>query len=331
MLRTGMLVLVLGLAWVLWGRRATSPVIIVAHVAAPSPPSAPVAPASITITLAIPPPPAPPPSPAPLPPHVEPDPLGACLAPFTAGTAGEINAPPGLPSITPSRYDVRLLAMWSPEALHVSEDEGQSFHRVLDHRGEIGDVAFDCRGRLHVIRGDGELGTYDPRTRTERWTRVATFWSRGDEVDKGRLILDGAGVAVIGNTPARRDRLWLVRRGEGDRWHAKHLFSDREQGYWSGIGVGSIRVLPGDRIRMIATPNMNDFGLAECGYAKVFEVTFDPGARRIAVRDLGEGGERPDDRLQQDPAGRWLLVVNDRVSRLTTDELVERLATPPAP
>jgi hypothetical protein len=324
MLRIGMLGL--ALAFILWGRHAMIPVVVVTHMVTPLAPSAPVAPASLAITLVITPVP-----PAPPAPHADPDPLGPCLAPFTAGTAGEINAPPDLPAITPSRYDVRLLAMWSPEALHVSEDEGGSFHRVLDHRGEIGDVAFDCRGRLHVIRGDGELGTYDPRTRTERWTRVATFWSRGDEVDKGRLILDGAGVAVIGNTPARRDRLWLVRRGEGDRWHAKHLFSDREQGYWSGIGVGSIRVLPGDRIRMIAMPNMNDFGLAECGYSKAFEVTFDPGARRIAVRDLGERDERPDDRLQQDPAGRWLLVANGRVSRLTSEELVERLATSPAP
>ena len=215
--------------------------------------------------------------------------------------------------------------------MHISTDEGLSFRRVLDHRGEIGDVAFDCHGRLHVLRGDGELGTYDPRARSERWTRVARFWSRADQADPGRLIPDGGGVAVIGNTPARRDRLWLVRGDEDGRWHARHLFSDREPGYWSGIYMGSIRVLPGDRIRLTATPNMDDYGQAECGYAKLFEVTFELDARRIAVRDLGEGGEHRDDRLQQDPAGRWLLVAEGRASRLTTEELVNRLAGPSAP
>lgn len=315
-----------GLGLAMWDRHATAPMIVVSQAAAPSPPSAPVAPAPIAITLTITPPPQPPPPPPPQPAPVDPDLRGVCPAPFTAGTDGEIHAPPDVDSITLSRHDVRLLAVRSHDALHVSVDEGLSFQRVLDHRGEIGDVAFDCRGRLHVLRGDGELGTYDPRGKTERWARVATFWSRGDEVDTGRLIADGAGVAVIGNTPARRDRLWLVRRGEEGQWHARHLFSDSEQGYWSGIGVGSIRTLPGDRARMIATPNMNDFGVAECGYSKMFEVTFDLAARRISARDLGEGGERPDDRLQQDPAGRWILLVEGRVSRLTTEELVERLA-----
>ena len=314
MVRTGMIGLTLGLVIAMWVRDGP-PRVIVVPVAAPPTPCPSVAPAPIP-----PPPPKPP---------AEPDPLAACPAPFTAATAAELHAPRGIHSITPSRHDVRLLAAWNDNALHVSADEGRSFRRVLDHWGPIGDVVFDCRGRLHAIRGDGELGTYDPQRKTERWTRVATFWSRRAEVDRGRLILDGADVAVIGNTPARRDRLWLFRRGEDDRWQPRHLFSDREPGYWSGIRVGSIRALPGDRLRMMVTPNMDDYGVAECGYAKIFEVTFDPGGRRIAARDRGEGDEPPDDRLQQDPAGRWLLVVNGRASRHSTEELVARLGRRP--
>jgi hypothetical protein len=80
---------------------------------------------------------------------------------------------------------------------------------------------------------------------------------------------------------------------------------------------------------MMVTPNMDDYGVAECGYAKIFEVTFDPSGRRIAARDLGEGDEPPDDRLQQDPVGRWLLVVNGRASRLSTEVLVARLGRRP--
>jgi hypothetical protein len=328
MLRTGMLGLALYLAFTASSHVS---VIVIAPVAAPPAPSVPVA---APQPQPQPPPPQPPQPPPPQPPQPLPPPPAAqdpCPAPFTAGTAGELHAPPGIDAITPSPYDVRLLAAWSRDALHVSTDEGLSFQQVLDHRGAVGDVAFDCHGRLHALRGDGELGTYDPRTKAERWTRVATLWSRGDEVDPGRLVPDGAGVAVIGNTPARRDRLWLVRRGADGRWHAKHLFSDREPGYWSGVRIGSIRALPGDRIRLMATPNMDDYGHAECGYSKLFEVTFDPGARRIAVRDLGEGGEHRDDRLQQDPMGRWLLVTDGRAARLTTEVLADRLARPPAP
>jgi hypothetical protein len=266
-------------------------------------------------------------------------------------TGAELHPPPDIHSIALAPYDVRLIAMWSNDALHLSVDEGNSFQRVLDRGGEIGDVMFDCRGRLYTIRGDGELGTYDPRSKTERWTRVATFWSRDEEadtdqqvdtgrqadtgrqVDTGRLVLDGAGVAVIGNTPARRDRLWLVRRGEDGRWRARHLFSDdeREQGYWSGISVGSIRSLPSGRIRMMASPNMYDYGVAECGYAKSFEVTFDLGGQKIETRDHGEGADRPDQRIQQDPLGRWLLLRDGRVERLTTNELMGRLEQSPAP
>jgi hypothetical protein len=322
MVRTGMIILALGLAIAMWVRHRP-PRMIVVPVAALSPPCAPTAPTPIEPTPPTPPPPPPPPPP------VEPDPLAACPATFTVGTTGALHAPRGIHSITPSHHDVRLLAAWSDDTLHVSVDEGLSFRRVLDHPGSIGDAAFDCRGRLHAIRGDGELGTYDPRDKTERWTRVATFWSRRAEVDKGRLILDGADVAVIGNTPARRDRLWLFHRGEDDRWQPKHLFSNREPGYWSGIRVGSIRTLPGDRLRMMVTPNMDDYGVAECWYSKLYEVTFDPRGRRIAARDLGEGGEPSDDRLQQDAAGRWLLVVNGRASRLSTEELVARLGRRP--
>ncbi|HWO18569.1 MAG TPA: hypothetical protein VNO30_07325 [Kofleriaceae bacterium] len=337
MLRTATLGLALYLAFTA-SARSTLSVIVVCPIAAPPARSVLVAapqpqPPPPQPPQPQPPPPQPPqpPPPPPAPPPPAPAAQDPCPAPFTAGTTGELHAPPGIDALTPSRHDVRLLAAWSRDALHVSTDEGQSFQQVLDHRGEIGDVAFDCHGRLHALRGDGELGTYDPRTKAERWTRVTTLWSRGDTIDPGRLVPDGAGVAVIGNTPTRRDRLWLVRRGEDGRWHAKHLFSDREPDYWSGIYIGSIRVLPGDRIRLMATPNMADYGVAECGYSKLFEVTFDPGARRIAVRDLGEGGEHRDDRLQQDPMGRWLLVTDGRAARLTTEELADRLATPPPP
>jgi hypothetical protein len=318
MLRSGLLLLVLALVLVatLWTRDGSSTVLVVSNVVAPAPPP-------VTLTFNVPPPAPPPP--------VAPDPTASCPAPFTAGKAGDLQAPPDIEAITPSAHDVRLLAAWSSDALHISTDEGASFHRVLDHDGAIGDVAFDCHGRLHVLRGNGELGTYDPRSETERWTRVATFWSRGDKVDTGRLILDGAGVAVIGNTRARRDRLWLVRRGEDGRWHAKHLFSDREPDYWSGISVGPIRRLPDGRIRMIATPDMADYGSAECGYARMFEVTFDLDAARIETRDLGEGDHHRDDRIQQDPAGRWLVVVDGHASRQTTDELVSQLARPASP
>jgi hypothetical protein len=336
MLRTGLLGLAFGLAFGLahafWVRSAPPPVIVIAqapplpqppqHQASP-PPGAPLL--SITFALPEPRPPVPPPKPP-----TDPAPPDPCPAPFTAATFAELDAPPDIRAITLSRHDVRLLAMWSDDALHLSTDEGQSFTRVLDRAGTLGDVAFDCRGRLHALRGDGELGTYDPQTRTERWARVATFWSRGDEIDAGRLIADGAGVAVIGNTPARRDRLWLARRDPAGRWQARHLFSDREPGYWSGIGIGPLRLLPDRRIQMMVTPNMADFGSAECGYSKVFEVIFDLDARRIATRDRGEGGAQLDDQLQQDAAGRWLLLLDGHASRLTTEELVQRLAPAPA-
>lgn len=336
MLRTGLFAfgVALGLAFAMWARRGTTTVIVipqpapvpveVAHAAPPSPP--PEQPAQPQ------PPQPPPPQPPPPQPPADPDPLGPCLAPFTGSTAGELHAPADTDTITLSRHDARLIAAWSSDTLHISTNDGDSFERVLQRDGAIGDVAFDCRGRLHVIRGTGELGTYDPHTKIERWTRVATFWSRGDTVDTGRLIPDGVGVAVIGNTPARRDRLWLFRRGGDGRWRAKHLFSDSEPGYWSGIRVGTIRPLPDGRIRMMATPNMADYGAAECGYSKVFEVTFDLDARRIAARDQGEGEDYLDDRIQQDPAGRWVLSVDGRVSRLSTRALVEQLEkAAPAP
>lgn len=332
MLRTGMLGLGVGLAVYLSMRSEGPQILVITQVAVPVPiaitppvtqqPPAPAPPA---------PAPAPPAPPAPTPPRGAAEPLGPCPAPVVDSTGAELHPPPDIHSIALAPYDVRLLAMWSDDALHISVDEGSSFQRVLDRSGEIGDVIFDCRGRLYAIRGDGELGTYDPRSKTERWIRVATFWSRDEEVDPGRLVLDGAAIAVIGNTPARRDRLWLVRRGGDGGWRARHLFSDREQEYWSGITVGSIRTLPGGRIRMMASPNMDDYGVAECGYAKRFEVTFDLSGGRIETRDHGEGDARVGARIQQDPAGRWLLLRDGRVERLTTDELADRLERSPAP
>jgi hypothetical protein len=246
------------------------------------------------------------------------DPLGPCPAPYRRTTDIEIADVPNLDieGITASAYDTRLLAAWDQHVVMLSLDEGRTWRdgpASEDHA--VADALFDCHGRLRVLFGTGELATFDDGTpEEETWQTIATF---ADSTDRGRLVIDGGGVAAIGPDPATRDALLLARRDARGRWRSVPLAEDTESGSWDGIEIQAIESLGKDRFRMLAMPWYG----GECGYAHYLDIRFDLDARHVSVKQLGEDlPERSHWRAPEidgvlmrvrDAAGRWINVADD--------------------
>jgi hypothetical protein len=214
--------------------------------------------------------------------------LGPCPAPYRRGTDVEMTTPVDdesaldVTGIAASAYDVRLIAVWNGLSVALSLDEGRSWEYVLEHHTGVADALFDCHGRLHVLRTDGTIGTWDDGAdEVETWTRAAEFH---DASDRGRLVIDRDGVAAIGPDPVDHDRLILARRDARDRWRSVPLVGDPEYGSWDGIAIEALEPAGKGRFRMLAMPWQG----GECGYSRYLDVTFDLDARRVKVTQLGE-------------------------------------------
>ena len=258
------------------------------------------------------------PAPAPRPVEVVDDRegLGPCPAPYTRTSDVPITPPPGfdVDDVAASAFDVRLLAAWNDDEIRLSVDEGRTWQAVLAHDGAVADARFDCHGRLHVLRG-AQLGTYDDALagpERERWTALPGLEPAGE--DRGRLLPDGGGVAVIGSDVAAHDRLVLVRRDARGRWRPAPLARVDCYGSWDGISVLEVQPLAGGRFRLRAMPWQG----GECGYSRYLEVAFDLDLRRVRVVQHGEeepaGWAAPSYQglslVRRDRAGRWLAVAD---------------------
>jgi hypothetical protein len=247
--------------------------------------------------------------------------LGPCPAPYRRGTDVEMTTPVDdesaleVTGIAASAYDVRLIAVWNGLSVALSLDEGRSWKYVLEHHTGVADALFDCHGRLHVLRTDGTIGTWDDGAEEiETWIRAAEFH---DASDRGRLVIDRDGVAAIGPDPVAHDRLILARRDARERWRSVPLVDDPEYGSWDGIAIERIEPAGKGRFRMLAMPWQG----GECGYSRYLDVTFDLDARRVKVAQLGEElpkksrwhePEITDTSLRvRDAAGRWIVWPGD--------------------
>jgi hypothetical protein len=168
-----------------------------------------------------------------------------------------------------SRHDDRLRVAWTARDVFVSTDGGHDFFAVLAADGEVAgavmDAAFDRRGRLHVLRGDGWLGVYDADARpVERWVRVGTvhdpFASEGDADTRPRLLVDDDAVAVIGGDPAAPTRLLMARRDGRGGWQIAPLFADTSEA-WDLTEVWSITPMANGHTRVV----VHSWAAGECG------------------------------------------------------------------
>ncbi len=212
--------------------------------------------------------------------------------------------------------------IWGPARLRsgAAATWRSSWRRVLDgdeDSGGIGAARFDCHGRLHVIRGDGMLRTYDHGAASpespERWVRAVT--ASTDEAGGVALVEDGTGVAVIA---VDDQELVLARRDARGRWRSAPLFRDDSSGSWDGVMIGEIRELGRGRIRMMAIP----WDGGDCGYSEYRELTFSLDLRRGVDVIYHEGEAVPDgwteapgllgfESVTRDAAGRRVAVSHE--------------------
>jgi hypothetical protein len=186
-----------------------------------------------------------------------------------------------------SRHDDRLLVAWTARDVSLSTDGGQDFDEVLAADGEVAgavmDAAFDHRGRLHVLRGDGWLGVYDADARPiERWVRVGTvhdpFANDGDADARPRLLVEEDAVAVIGGDPATPTRLLMARRDGRGGWQVATLFEDTSAA-WDLTEVWSITPTANGRTRVV----VHSWQAGECGGDDLFH-ELDVDTRRGTAR-----------------------------------------------
>ena len=323
--------------------RSADPIVIDVSIAeapppAPAPPPPAISSISVPITINVP-APAPAPAPAPEPRAIDDD-LGACPARHTRATEVAIAAlPEEASSLAASWFDTRLLATWTEEHVYLSTDEGRSFQRVLAREGQIGHVAFDCHGRLHVARvaNDGtiELGTRDDDGATERWTRAAatyavTHGNGATTLGEVRLAPFAGHVAFLAQDPAVPTRLAIARRDARGRWRSTRLLERAaytNYQSWDGISIVEIEPHGTDRIRLLLLPYQG----GECGYTEYVDATLNLRTLAASARSLGE--ELPERRkpdldglVMQDAAGRWLGFGDDQrtLVRLTKQQIAER-------
>jgi hypothetical protein len=279
------------------------------------------------------------PAAVPAPPVLSTDPfdLGPCPAPNRRATdawIGEVPEGIEINEVLPSPYDARLLAAWSSDVVVMSTDEGRVWRRVLDGEHGVGTAAFDCHGRLHVVRGDGDLGTYDPgAAERETWVKAASL--DDSEIAYAALVPDGGGVALIGVDAGDDELLLLARRDARGVWRSAPLYKDENHGSWDGIYISGIRPPRDGRFRMLATP----WSGGECGYSEYREVRFDLALTSVREIEYEEepvppGWKEPEldfhGALHRDAAGRWVAVSYQgegrRIVRMTDRERRELAA-----
>lgn len=160
-------------------------------------------------------------------------------------------------TIVVSRWDVRLLAVYDEERVMLSRDEGRTWTAVLgdpptEHAlsTQVHDLSFDCSGRLHVLRGGGNLGSYDPVKGDETWESVTMFESTID----ARLVIDRHDVALVGPDPGRLDQLVLLQRDPTLGWAASVIFVNNTRASWDGVTIDRLRHRNGGRFSLWLTP-----------------------------------------------------------------------------
>ncbi|HWO19529.1 MAG TPA: hypothetical protein VNO30_12165 [Kofleriaceae bacterium] len=325
-------------------QRSAAPIVI--SLPAPEPPPPPsITSISVPITLNLAPPaPAPPAPPTPPAPRALDGDLGPCPARHTRAADVEFaTLPEDISTLSASWFDTRLLAAWTGEHVYLSTDEGRSFQRVLDRAGEIGHVAFDCHGRLHVARvaNDGtiEIGTRERDELTERWTRAAathavTHANGLTSLGEVRLVPYAGHVALLAQELGTKDRIAIVRRDERGRWRSTRLLeraSYTNYQSWDGISFVEVEPRGTDRIRLLLMPWQG----GECGYSEYVDATLNLRTLATSAKSLGEEAPEPAPErrkpdiaglMLQDVAGRWLGFGDDQrtLVRLTKLQIAER-------
>jgi hypothetical protein len=98
-----------------------------------------------------------------------------------------------LAHVTTALSDARWIAAWNDTHVFVSKDGGRTFARVLDGPGTVNDVAFDCFGRVLVLRAH-TLGIHDT---SDHWRTLDWLVERQDPAT---LIGGGPDAIVLGAT-----------------------------------------------------------------------------------------------------------------------------------
>jgi len=241
--------------------------------------------------------------------------LGPCPRRFRAATPVAVSDPPEpVHSVAAASHDVRLLAAWNNDHVFLSTDEGRTFRRMLDRAGFVRDVAFDCHGRLYVLRLGGWLGVHDPAAApNEAWTALDEFRipdADGDVAYDARLVMDRVLVAVIGVDPTERTRLLIARVDRRGRWRATTLFQDRSGAAWDGAEVHRLDPPAHGRVRVIVLTAEGGDG----GDFRYHEVVAELRRPTVRSRDLGQelpAWSDPADGVPLadpvlDAAGRWV-------------------------
>lgn len=268
----------------------------------------------------------------------------SCRARYAHATDIDVASPPlETDGIVTSAWDVRLLAVHDGQAVMLSRDEGRTWQAVFvdetrqrdggDARDErespnVLDVAFDCGARLHVLRTDGSLGTYDLAADTQSWDAVHVL----EGAEMGRLLVDRLDVAILGPDPARADQLILVRHDEVLDWSPKAVFADNDDGSWDGVEISAIKSRGRGRFKVWLTP----WNGGECGwggFAELYVNTRTGGARSVSKGDESEehpGWPTDDGGVATDAAGRVVVVEREdeasTLARMTRAEYEASLA-----
>jgi hypothetical protein len=231
-----------------------------------------------------------------------------CPARYLQTTNAELESPDdNISRVTASWFDTRRIAVWSDAHVYVSSDEGRSFTPVLDGDAPVVDAAFDCHGRLHVLRNDGALGVYDGNQ--VRWG--STHEVLPDLADAGdtKLVPHDGGIAVITQHATERNRLVIARR-DGERWTVDPLLVPDPR-TWVSVWSVAIEPRSDGRIRLLVgtagdgTPaytaamvDLHTLAVRSDQYANEQQL---PSARRPMRLEKASA-------LARDAADRWIVI-----------------------
>ncbi len=138
--------------------------------------------------------------------------------------------PEGILAVAPSRTNAGWIAAWNRDHVYVSSDAGATFTRVLDGKGPVRDVTFDCYGRAIVLRD--EVGIRDGTRETWHRVRGVVVDAPGDfSGPAAGLIGGGPDIVVVGNTKADPPGRVVVTRDLGATWR----FHDLPHGLDGGL------------------------------------------------------------------------------------------------
>lgn len=149
----------------------------------------------------------------------------------------------------------RVLVIWSERAIALSDDDGATFHAVLEQSDRVQSVAFDERGDVWALVG-ARLGHRRSVDGRERWRDLPADMDVGawddDEAFETRLWASTAWVAIAvpHPDPERLSDILFTRDG-GAHWSTSVVEATMSSSSIATIRVDGLRVEKGDRIAVL--------------------------------------------------------------------------------